>query len=83
MEKKKFDSLKHQKIWEALALQGVHNKYIRLLKNIYENMKARVRTEKLGEHFHIKKGVRQGDPLSPKLFSATLEHVFRQLEWDD
>lgn len=46
-------------------------------------MKARVRTEKLGEHFHIKKGVRQGDPLSPKLFSATLEHVFRQLEWDD
>nr|XP_037870351.1 uncharacterized protein LOC119629240 [Bombyx mori] len=80
---KAFDSLKHQKIWEALALQGVHNKYIRLLKNIYENMKARVRTEKLGEHFHIKKGVRQGDPLSPKLFSATLEHVFRQLEWDD
>lgn len=80
---KAFDSLKHQKIWEALALQGVHNKYIRLLKNIYENMKARVRTERLGEHFHIKKGVRQGDPLSPKLFSATLEHVFRQLEWDD
>ncbi|CAF4921267.1 unnamed protein product [Pieris macdunnoughi] len=27
-------------------------------------------------------GVRQGDPLSPKLFSAILESLFRNLEWD-
>ncbi|GBP21852.1 RNA-directed DNA polymerase from mobile element jockey [Eumeta japonica] len=29
-----------------------------------------------------KKEVRQGDPLSPKLFSAVLEHVFRRIDWD-
>ncbi|XP_022816835.1 uncharacterized protein LOC111349816 [Spodoptera litura] len=29
------------------------------------------------------KGVRQGDPLSPKLFSAILESVFRDLEWEN
>ncbi|VDO36536.1 unnamed protein product, partial [Heligmosomoides polygyrus] len=29
------------------------------------------------------RGVRQEDTISPKLFSATLENVFRELEWDD
>lgn len=46
-------------------------------------MTAKVKTERIGEAFSIKKGVRQGDPLSPKLFSATLEHVFRKLEWSN
>ena len=31
--------------------------------------------------FNILKGVRQGDPISPKLFTATMEDVFRNLEW--
>lgn len=80
---KAFDSLKHTKIWEALETQGVEKKYIRLITNIYKNMKAKIRTERDGDFIPIKRGVRQGDPLSPKLFSAVLEHVFRRLEWDN
>ncbi|XGW29753.1 hypothetical protein V3C99_009082, partial [Haemonchus contortus] len=30
-----------------------------------------------------KRGVRQGDTMSPKLFSAALENIMRQLEWED
>ncbi|KAK6761182.1 hypothetical protein RB195_022300 [Necator americanus] len=29
------------------------------------------------------KGVRQGDTISPKIFTATLENAMRKLEWDD
>ncbi|GBP58346.1 Putative uncharacterized transposon-derived protein F52C9.6 [Eumeta japonica] len=36
--------------------------------------------ENKGEQISIEKGVKQGDPLSPKLFIAVLECVFRNLD---
>ncbi|CAH2103439.1 unnamed protein product [Euphydryas editha] len=79
---KAFDSLKHSYIWDALHSQGVHPKYIRIIKNIYKESTAAIQTERKGPAFKVKKGVRQGDPLSPKLFSAVLEHIFRKINWD-
>lgn len=80
---KAFDSLKHAHIWDALHSQGVDQKYIRIIKNIYKESTAKIQTERKGETFKIRKGVRQGDPLSPKLFSSVLEHIFRKTNWDD
>ncbi|GBP03525.1 Retrovirus-related Pol polyprotein from type-1 retrotransposable element R2 [Eumeta japonica] len=38
--------------------------------------------ETLGKDYPIKRGVRKGDPSSPKLFSAVLENVFSNLNWE-
>ncbi|GBP64503.1 Retrovirus-related Pol polyprotein from type-1 retrotransposable element R2 [Eumeta japonica] len=79
---KAFYSISHTAIWESLRNQGIPTVYINTIKNIYYNSKARVQLETLGETFQVKRGVRQGDPMSPKLFSAVLENTFRKLIWD-
>lgn len=79
---KAFDSIEHECIWQCLKKQGVEHKYIRILKNIYTNSTAKIKLEKMGKEIKIDRGVRQGDPLSPKLFTAVLQEIFRKLEWD-
>ena len=37
---------------------------------------------KESEKIRIKRGVRQGDTISPKLFTATLKSIFRRLNWE-
>ena len=41
-----------------------------------------VHLHKESEKIRIKIGVRQGDTISPKLFTATLESIFRRLNWE-
>ena len=48
--------------------------------SLYSNQAATVKTDKLSKHFHIQRGVKQGDPLSSLLFNALLEDIFETLK---
>jgi hypothetical protein len=79
---KAFDSLDHQSLLNALKNQVSDGKYIRLIKAIYKEPSARIHLESTTTNaFKILKDVRQGDPISPKLFTAAMEDAFRSLDW--
>ena len=42
-----------------------------------------VHLHKESEKIRIKRGVRQGNTISPQLFTATLESIFRRLNWEN
>ena len=57
--------------------------YIEILKDIYTDSSVTVHLHKESEKVRIKRGVRQGDTISPKVFTATLESIFRRLNWEN
>uniref|UniRef100_A0A914VXU9 Reverse transcriptase domain-containing protein n=1 Tax=Plectus sambesii TaxID=2011161 RepID=A0A914VXU9_9BILA len=80
---KAFDSVEANAVWSAIQEQGVHAELINLLRNIYTDAASEVRVNDERVEIDIHRGVRQGDTILPKLFTACLEQMFRRLPWDD
>ncbi|CAF4859739.1 unnamed protein product [Rotaria socialis] len=81
---KAFDCVDHNKLWTVLNNMGVPKHIICLLKNLYTDQEATVRTEYgLTEWFKSEKGVRQGCILSPCLFDLYAEYIMRNAELDE
>ena len=76
---KAFDSVDHDTLWAVLLKLGVQPHLIRLMRNLYKNQEAAVRTEHGDtDWFGVEKGVRQGRILSPYLFNLYAEYVMRE-----
>ena len=73
---KAFDSIQHRAVFKALRKHGVEEKCINIIKETYTEGTIQVRTENLSGKIKIMKGIRQGDTLSPVLFTATVEEIF-------
>ena len=57
--------------------------YIDILNDIYTDSSVTLHMYKESEKIRIKRGVKQGDTSSAKLFTATLESIFRRLDWEN
>lgn len=79
--RKAFDSVNHSSVIEALKEIGVEGIYIRIIEEMYRNNQSYIVAERSGPLFPVRKGVKQGDNLSPDLFICTLEKALRRLKW--
>ena len=80
---KAFDCVDHVTLWNVLGEMGVPLHLIDLMRNLYHQQEAAVRTEHGdSEWFGVGKGVRQGCILSPYLFNIYAEHIIRKANLD-
>ena len=75
---KSFDCVDHNKLWKILKETGIPDHLTCLLKNLYADQEAKVRTgHGTTDCFHIGKGVRQGCILLPCLFKLYAEYIIQ------
>ena len=79
---KAFDSLNWSFILAMLRIYGFGDFLIGLIKMIYKEPKCCITNNNfLSSFFNVKRGVRQGNPLSPTIFDLSIEYLailFRQ-----
>ena len=80
---KVFESVQTVAVLISLQAQGIEDVYIELLKKIYTSSSTTVHLHKESNKINTRRGVRQGDTISPKLFTAALESIFRRLTWEN
>ena len=74
---KAFDSIKHSALWKSLRFYGVKPAYVKLLQRLYSQQEGIVLTDKESDVFSIKRGTKQGDPLSSLLFNTVLQYSLK------
>ena len=79
---KAFDCVDHNKLWKILREMGIPDHLTCLLRNLYADQEATVRTATT-DWFQIGKGVCQGCVLSPCLFNLYAEYIMRNAGLDE
>lgn len=76
--KKAFDKVHHEALYRILDNMGVRGKFLNVIKYMYRNSKMTVRAGgRTTRSFGMKRGNRQGCPLSPLLFIIFVNRLLR------
>ena len=79
--KKAFDSVWRTALLYKLCNMGVGKTFYRVIKQQYINTKSSLKyKEYISDYFHISRGVKQGDSLSPTLFNIFINDITKNFE---
>lgn len=75
-----FDRLKREEIWNMLEKIGIEENITERIRDIYTGTKSTIKIkEKRVGSMELKKGIRQGCPLSPTLFNVSLADLEEEM----
>lgn len=77
---KAFDSVSHDSILVAARRLGMPELFITYLSELYKNCYTNIRLGEQTRRVHIRRGVRQGDPLSVHLFNAVMDMSLKTID---
>ena len=80
---KAFDCVDYNKLWQILQEMGILDHFTCLLRNLYVDQEATLRTgHGTTDCFKTGKGVQQGCIFSPCLFNSHAEYIMRNAGLD-
>nr|GEW75987.1 retrovirus-related Pol polyprotein LINE-1 [Tanacetum cinerariifolium] len=80
---KAYNSVSRELIWKTLVDKGTSRRYIRVIKDMYDGAKARVRTSIESTEFSlVDVGLHQGSAISSYLFALILDELSRGIQED-
>ena len=81
---KAFNSIEFNPLFESLENQGVEAAYITLLRDLYNGATSTLKLHRGSDKIKLQRGVRQGDNISPQLFTAYLQDaIINKINWED
>ena len=78
---KAFDTVDRKKLIDILRKRGIEEENVTIIKRLLSQPTLRAKNGKtIGEPFNTKRGVPQGDRLSPRLFTLYLDEALREID---
>lgn len=78
---KAFDSIPHQSITRALKRNNCPSEFIQIVNNQYQDIHTTITCgQERSPPINIKRGVKQGDPMSSILFNLVIDELFERIQ---